>query len=517
MGKLFSILITFLLIVLMVTLAACSNAGSDASMLNVCTEVVTSGGGATAGSSETDEDIYSGEEADANGDSGEGGSNSSENPVGTHANLRWISGIRRLRSTVLEIHPRFAHDELAQRPENIERRRSFNEGIDALLTALPLLTEFEVVTEVQRIIAILEDNHTLFAGFHFDLTSNLESVLIGDRYPILFKMFDDGWYLVHSVEEYAHALNLKLTKINGVPVEEAFITFARFWSSENIYDARSAFASYLNAPGLLMALCVADGDLAVYTFTDGRNDEFDIVLATTYPFSFGRDSPLSFDTVELTDMRDAGEQPLFLMEDYPDQWYEYIEPHNVLYLRINRFHGDSWQNFDQSVRDIFEQNDIIAVIIDLRDNPGGQYIPEVLYDTFTHPDMVRSNSGSRHLLFEHLAENAPVGGVYCFTNEGSRSASLIAAAHLRSMGAVIVGQPLGQNMEFFAGIDIGVTMDFFQKYLLTISGTLITTRYLGIEPSADNVFRPDVPIAYTIADWVNNRDPLLEYVLEMLD
>ena len=216
--------------------------------------------------------------------------------------------------------------------------------------------------------------------------------------------------------------------------------------------------------------------------------------------------------------------------------------------------------FAEDVKTAFEDNSPRAVIIDARQNSGGDnaYLAE---------------------LFEFLALNTDYGMLFHFIDEGCASASMMGAAHLKSLGAILLGQPIGQNTDFYAfsisyvrvrgsdNMDIhaivlpedadldgymtfGIATDeypYFEIVTMTVREFMEMTEHeeayadesdsafrlncsdifvaIPNMPMSARVFgldlefytlRPHILIDYTIQDWINNHDPLLVYVIDLL-
>lgn len=416
-------------------------------------------------------------------------------------NRQWQYDIRQFRDHVFNWHPKLnltGYRNWGQMYTVIEQRnivigQAFDNHISALTEDVPYLTDFEIGVQLQRAAAIFEDNHFSFGGrddggFLFSLTQY--------RYPLAFRWFADGWYLYLSSEEFSIALNQRLVYINNIYVDDIFSEFTRFWSVENIYNAREWFGAIINAPLVLKALGITDGVSALYTFDGG----FSIELTDAYPWDLQTDI---FDEL-LIDSRADGEMPLFLFRERDRwEWHMFLDS-GVLYIRLHQFQSDSAELFCYDVRYVLRNVNysVNAVIIDARGNIGGSY------DGYIR-------------LFELLAEIVPPDMLFYFIDEGSLSASLMAAFKLQNLGAVIIGRPSGQMMEFYAFFGHTysppwqITLNY-SNHVVTVPNVFVSSRRYGIEPSDDNIFRPDVMIEYTINDWINNRDPLLEYVLERI-
>jgi len=471
----------------------------------------------------------------------------------------WADDIEQFRVFVLETHPKFADETLADLERNIEMRAAFNEALDALLTELADLSDFEIKVSLQRAAAALGDNHFNLFLAEFELE---EETAI---YPLGFRWLADGFYLLTTVERFESALNHRLVSINDRDIDDIFTDFRTLWSVENRYNAKATFARLLGNPILLDAMGVRGESQTIFTFADDTGSMTEITLTSADQISTDINTAIFFPIFPVSN-RSAGDLPLFMDirggEGRGHNWFEFIEEHDMLYIRLELYMQDMDQAtgmfapFAQEVKSAFEETAPRAVVIDARHNPGGDnaYLAE---------------------LFEFLAQHTDPGRLFHFIDEGSMSASLLGAAHLKSLGAVLLGQPTGQNTNFYGfhavsfgdtyfaisdlpedmdldeSIEIGLATDeypYFEVVTMTIrelremiesanaeaggmsytlelsySGLLVSVPNISL--SASRAFgldlelytlRPHVPIAHTIQDWVQNHDPLLAYVIALL-
>jgi len=419
----------------------------------------------------------------------------------------WKADIAQFRNFVFRVHPKFADSAFNNLPRNIEMGAAFDAHIDWLLENVPYLTKFEILVELQRASSLLEDNHFLFGKAA--LTRRPSSItflhqLSENRYPLEFRWFYDGFFLYRAIgSEYViPALNRRLVAINDISIDDVFSEFTYFWSIENIYDAKNAFAHNLNSPGILYALGVLEGRQTMYTFSGDTGERIQVNMSESLHIPFNADE--SWRTVfpePLTDHRNAGELPLFLQNAEQVHWYTFIEAYGILYIRINVYLIGQDQDFVPHVTALAGEKgeSLRAVIIDARNNSGG------------HDEPYRS-------LFDALAEAVPPGKLFYFMNEGSLSASLLAGGYLYELGATIIGQPSGQLIDFYAFYGSGVEFNISLRN--SWANTFVSNRFYTIRDNGviadDLIFRPHILIEYTIDDWINNRDPYLEYVLQLL-
>lgn len=418
----------------------------------------------------------------------------------------WKEDITQFRNFVFRVHPKFTNSATSNLSYS-EIGVAFDAHIDWLLENVPYLTKFEILVQLQQASALLKDNHFLF-GAALPIIQRPDTIsfihqLREDRYPLQFRWFCDGLYLYRSIEseDVIPALNHRLIAINDIPIEDIFVAFQSFWSIENIYDARTSFANHLNSPGILYALGVWDRGSTIYTFFDDTVGSFSVSMTEPFNVPHNLSEFWRLDFPEpLTDNRHYGELPLFLQNAHQAHWYTYIKEYGILYMRINGY--PTWRNteYDIHIKALIGEigDNITATIIDARDNPGG--------------DMSYYQS-----LFDALAEATPQGKLFYFMNEGSYSAALLAGGYLYQLGATIVGQPSGQLIDFYAFVGGFAEIHVSLRHTWTsvhVPNSFLTIRDNGVE-SEDLVFRPHVFIEYTIDDWINNRDPYLQYVLDL--
>lgn len=481
----------------------------------------------------------------------------------------WTQDIVQFKNIVLETHPRFAHEDLASQAHNIQAKATFETAVEQLLQRLPYLTDAEIVVELHRTASILGDNH-------FDIIlSQLEPTGETAIYPLSFRWLTDGFYLLTTVESFEHALNHRIAYINGREIDEVFESFRNLWNVENIYNAKSTFARLLNNPVMLdaiglyydkqvtFALTNADGALAEVTLT--KNDQIlvDTLTAVSFPI-FPIHSNESDNLPMFMDIRGSN--------GTGHNWFYFIEKYEILYIRLELYMQNinpetgMFAPFVEDVKAAFETKSPVAVVIDARYNPGGDnaYLAD---------------------LFEFLAQHTTPGMLFHFIDEGSMSASLLGAAHLKSLGATLVGQPIGQNTDFFGFhtgssapntheslffsdlsmfddadpddyVTLGIGSNVYpytevititvreilemaqnssdnpstnppnntstnhilsnSNILINIPNVVVSASYMYNLDLEHYTIRPHVLIDYTIRNWIDGVDPLLDYVVGLL-
>ena len=433
-------------------------------------------------------------------------------PLDDH-HRRWTYDIMQFRDITLRHHPIAVNTRIQTRPENIQKLEDFDEIIFGLLEAVPTLTDFEIATYLQWAAGTFRDNHFTYSEFW----SQAQMI----RYPLGFRWFSDGIFVMESGDGLGHLPGLRLVAINGHLVEDMLYNFVRFGSVETIYGARRHFASAAANPLVLQALEITDRYTTVYTFEDTSGVEISIHLGLADELTREREiielnlpqgavnlgPDVTTRIIPITmpyQLQPEGEPPLFMRDPEGNlAWTEFIKEYGVLYIRVLQYIG----HYEPAILAAFHENDVNTVIIDARGNPGGGPVLESA--------------------FRAIAGRMDEGALLHIIDEGSASAALEHAALLYSLGAVIIGQPSGQAMEFygFGGFHIayGATspsVPFRTHLYYSNDFVLVPNSFSDVQRRAyfaDGIFRPHVLICYNFDDWMNNRDPFLEYALGRID
>jgi len=404
---------------------------------------------------------------------------------------QWATDINQFRNDVFAGHPRFFSTSVFTDIEQLEQNKEigfrFNESLATLINQVPELTDFQVKVGLQSSAAMLDDNHFVFGSRTLtDGSFSFWEYLYKYEYPLYFRWLYDGFYLTNAYEKFEKALNHKLVAINGsYDFSEQIISVL---GAENIYNARNFTADSLNAANILRA--IGKEQPIVYTFVNDGGEFFSISVDTYYT----REERAS---INIIDNRAYGDLPKFYQNSHESMWFTLIEDKGILYIRVRRFPGGTgaWMELRRFIADI-DKDDIKATIVDVRNNLGGS------------PD--------KFSFYVALKEITPPDMLFNFINEGSFSMSLHSALQLESLGAKVVGMPSGQNINFFSSGILLHTL-YYSGYQFELGQEFLNNQLRFRIESEDNIFRPHVHIDYTIDDWINNRDPLFEYVVSSLE
>ncbi|MDR2657384.1 MAG: S41 family peptidase [Oscillospiraceae bacterium] len=191
------------------------------------------------------------------------------------------------------------------------------------------------------------------------------------------------------------------------------------------------------------------------------------------------------------------------------------------YIRLYAFEGTMAQEYADALAALREQ-DMRALVLDLRDNPGGltDYAERVA-NTLLSDELIYSTSDRYGLEVSYYADGEPLGMpmvVLCNGNSASASEILIGALKDHKTAAIIGEKTFGKGIiqsvyEFPEGDGMQVTS---QQYF-TPSGTAI--HGVGIEPDIEVKLNEDAIDEDTLLDRDkdNQLQAAVEYLTTMLE
>ena len=372
------------------------------------------------------------------------------------------------------------YDNSAFRPE---LRAEFIEAVDALLEAIPDLSDETIFSELSRIVAMLDDIHSGVFPADWDY---------GDVLAICYDAFyhENGVDFRVSIVDEARKdlLSAKLLGYNGIPVDELVERLSAYIPHES--DRALGFmltAPYeytgLNEKNLLVAAGIAQ--------------ESDDYVTAEFETSEGVKSVrLRFHVSDA--LPDLEFHPMLTDENlrfsYIDgYWWEMIDETTIyvqLTTMVDDTSGYTIDNLFSEVRTAMRDSEVpLKVVLDFRGNGGG-YVHEATLQGFINATN----------WYEH-------DGVYILTDGNCFSAGVLAPYYLRQAveGAQIVGAPTGQGLWFPANSAWYKTPNNGVGF--TVGDEIIC----AVRDWDGDAVEPDVLIYQTFEDYENMVDTVLEW------
>jgi len=192
-------------------------------------------------------------------------------------------------------------------------------------------------------------------------------------------------------------------------------------------------------------------------------------------------------------------EPMYRTNPGSYYWYRYLPEAKTLYIQYTVCAEDPKRPFKDFVDEMFRLVDskkdpraVGRVIVDLRLNGGGS-------DRVIRPLLDALKARPPLIAKDHL---------FALMSGNTFSSGMSAVFALRDeFHAVLIGEPVGERPNTYGGV---------KTFSLPNSGIQVayTTQYFRFLKDSDPPsLDPDLPVQRSIADLLNNRDPVLDAAL----
>lgn len=362
-------------------------------------------------------------------------------------------------------------------PFTVMTEERFRQELDNLRGALPAIDRDQAVARLMRLHHQIGDGHTSIPLWDFGY----------HRYPVEFQMVDGQVFIAAIGADQARALGAVVTAIDGRDIADVVAEVASHAPFvENAGSRAVRIARYMSVAELMSAIGLAEHtNRAIVTLRDNQG-AFDIQLRA----------------VESSQYTASLEQRLeyrrtFVEEDVlasaPGLSFSYLAAAELGYIRFDYYPSmEQMTEFGSAVRSIMERENGRNLVIDFRENYGGNFYVGLM---LAHELNLLDGVDWAH-------------GVYVLTGQITFSAAMSNAAQFSDiLNARRVGEPTGATPCGFQ--DMG-------SFNLPNSGLLVTyskRHFCFAEPVGD-ALPPDHPVAVTLEHWRDGHDAALEWVLE---
>lgn len=348
----------------------------------------------------------------------------------------------------------------------------FNTEIDKLKESLQQLNDDEIRLNIQKIVASVGDGHT---------TTNIGA---DKMFPMELYWYKDGFYVRNTSSEYEKIMYSKLIKINSEDIDSVLEKLSKVISHENEAHLKSQAPWSIEISSRLYGLGIIENtDYAKFTFQDRNGEEIEVEMNS-------KDGEYVLDNI--IGEGKEGESTLFMKDRDKSYWYEYLEQDKMIYFMYNRCREMKEKSFDKFSKELMESinnKDVEKVVIDIRNNGGGS--SPILNDFIDELSNCKLNKK---------------GGIYVIVGRSTFSSAILNAITLKQKTeAIFIGEPTGGKPNHYGEVksfklpNNKVTVKYSTKY------------FTNYDEDIDS-FIPDIIIELTIDDYINNNDPILEYI-----
>jgi hypothetical protein len=360
----------------------------------------------------------------------------------------------------------------------------FERELADLKRQLPELSDRDIVFGVVRIAADLNVAHTGVAFGSIREAADLH------LYPIELQWFSDGLAVMAAAPQYQPALGCRVVRMGKKTPEQAEAALAPYIAGENSAHLHFESPRYMTLVELMQREKIAEpGGSLHLACAKPDGGELEIDLAPQGLQGGGRN--------KWSRAAEVLHVPRDLCHRHPDSayWFEYLPDSQTLYIQYNKCRNERDNPFADFVARVFEYADshsVRRVIADLRFNAGGSSsVIKPLVDGLE----------SRPALTEH-------GHLYAFIGSQTFSSGLMAAMDFRGLHAILMGAPTGNRPNHYGEQ---------KNFSLPNSGLLVhySTKHFHLMTDADpSALSPDVPVAYSLGDFLAGRDPVLAAAIQ---
>ena len=337
-------------------------------------------------------------------------------------------------------------------------KEDFEKNIGKLEKKLGNLSKEEFEIELAKIIKKVGDEHTIVVPNFTNL------------FPLEVAFFKEGiFYTTKNSNGLTYG---KVKKIGKNSTNSVLRKFKTVIQNENEYYFQSMFQSFVKIPNYLKGLNINE-DLTKLNLEFGNQK----IMLNSIPRK------------EYVPIRNTN---LLRYSKNNNYWFDYQKDKKLLYInysKCNEIKDYPFSQFSDDVFKVINTQEISKIVIDLRDNGGGNSaIIKPLLEKLKTSKLNNENS------------------LYVLIGKITFSSALMNAITLKKdFKSTLVGEPTSGNINHYGevkGIQLPNTKAIIQ----------FSTKYWENWKGKEGPLKPDVFIEYSFENYKNNIDEALEYV-----
>ncbi len=374
--------------------------------------------------------------------------------------------------------------------------------LNRLRTEIDSLDDSELILELSKCVAMANNGHT---------TIHLSGM---KKIPIRFYWFSDGLHIIKTATAFSGFLGSKVLAIDSVAVDSVLARLNPYLAGIDRFKKFTAM-NYLSSPEILHGVGISKKDSLTLTLLKDKDTvsvRFGVKEMQNSTYEYETWSDLYPDTEGgWSHLKEKDEPlPLYLKQMPEGVFYKLSETNKIAYFSINAL----WyrcEDFEEKIEAFLESLKMTTdydVVIDLRYYTGGNFL--IPTELATEPPKIIDDDKK----------------IYLITSNMTFSAGLVTAARIKYFAEdkiVIVGEKVGDNLKFWAegvyytlpysGVEIQDSKyeHDWENDTFTLGKTFWVNAFYGVP--AKNL-KLDKEIQLSFQDYLNNRDPILDWVFE---
>jgi hypothetical protein len=352
--------------------------------------------------------------------------------------------------------------------------QTFDSALYNIKSSVDSLQDYEILISLQQVVASFHIAHTLLyppqgEKFHF--------------LPIYAVKFSDGFYIVMTDNKNTGLLGKKIIKAGNIDISVVEDSLKKMISYENNYWADYQFPKTFSFVEALRFYGFSNSLLQVELEIEGTGKvTLNSIEQYYFNFSSGYKNVLEGKTL-----------PLYLQNYSSYYWNTFLTSSKTFYIAYNNCSNASnisFAAFTENIKNFIASNEVDKVVIDLRNNGGGN-------SSIINPLLSYLQNSS----FNQNGKLFVIIGNHTFS-----SALLNAISFKQDTKCLLVGEPTGGKPNSYGEVrtftlpNSGITAQYCIKYFSKVSG------------NPESLF-PDFYVDLTAQDYLNGRDPVLDFIL----
>ena len=381
---------------------------------------------------------------------------------------------------------------------HITPKEEFYSEVDRLLAREGSVSVEQQYFDLARLSSLVFDTHT---QFHVQE----ETPAFKSTFPLRFKIFKDGLYIIGGDQFYRDAIGKKIVSISGHDPSRVIDTLSRYSAADNWPRRRVYAESYLYWPETydVFDLKTSEGEVELL-LEDAQGNRSKQVLSHTWekgPADFSWDSLNPFLPAEFQSIHDVmgTKVPLYLENVDNNYWFRFLDDgKKYLYVQMNQQFKKDEEDGELPIEFHLQwsralwDSEAEVLIIDLRNNPGGT---------------INWGNPFSGILSDMYFEHPTLRGIALLFGTDTVSAGTVIAAQMEEgVKPIMIGEPSGSSPNMYLNAEKIVLPYSLLRFevsteVFTVTAKSDTRAYIA----------PDVPMAMPFEDYVNGRDPLIEF------
>lgn len=368
--------------------------------------------------------------------------------------------------------------------------------VDEIHSAIPDLSDKEVVMEMMKLVAMIGDGHTSL----YPPAEDRGAILSFYKLPVSFEDFTDGIFITSADKNHQDLIGAKVISAGDRAMENLLVAAGDYLGKDNEMGIKRLGPFVLTYTEFYFGEGITDDVNKINFIIEKDGIRKDVTLKSVSP------STTEFAKSKKQWKRmysdSNNELPLWLQNNDERFWYKHLPENKLVYFQYNSIGNKEEQSFEDLSKELYEfisNNGVEYLAIDLRHNGGGNsYQNRFLLETLFKLDNINQ-----------------MGHLFVIIGRQTFSAAQNLASDLEyRTNTIFVGEPTASKPNF-----IGETNILKLPYSgLSVS---LSDRWHqgGASNSRDNRtwIAPDVLVELSSEDYKNNVDPVMEKILEFID